>query len=89
MQVAAVLARAGLDDSARAVIRRARATAPEEDPWIDYYAANARLQLDETEEAIGLLARFLDAVPARKSYVAKDWWWKSLREHPEFLAIVE
>jgi tetratricopeptide (TPR) repeat protein len=89
MQVAAVLARAGLDDSARVVIRRARATAPEEDPWIDYYAANARLQLDETEEAIRLLERFLDAVPARKDYVAKDWWWNPLREHPEFQAIVE
>jgi serine/threonine-protein kinase len=89
MQVAAVLARAGLDDSARAVIRRARATAPEEDPWIDYYAANARLQLGETEEAIRLLARFLDAVPARKDYITKDWWWRPLREHPQFRAIVE
>jgi predicted Zn-dependent protease len=89
MDVAAVLARAGLADSSRAVIRLARATAPREDPWLDYREANARVQLGEPERAIRLLERFLDAIPARRSYVAEDWWWKPLREHPEFRAIVE
>jgi len=89
MDVAAVLARAGLADSAGAVIRLARATAPREDPWLDYREANARVQLGEPERAIRLLERFLAAIPARKSYVAEDWWWKPLREHPEFQAIVE
>jgi serine/threonine-protein kinase len=89
MDVAAVLARVGLEDSARAVIRRARAASPEENPRLDYHEANAWLQLREIEETLRLLERHLDVWPHRKSRIAKDWWFKPLRDHPEFQAIVE
>jgi serine/threonine-protein kinase len=89
MDVAAVLARARLADSARAVIRHARDSAPQADPRLDHREANARLQLGEPEEAIRLLARFLAARPDERAKVAKDWWWRPLRERPEFRALVE
>jgi TolB-like protein len=89
MDVAAVLARANLADSARAVIRQARETAPQEDPWLDQREANARLQLGEPDEALRLLACFLAARPDQRAKVAKDWWWRPLRDHPEFQALVE
>ena len=89
MDVAAVLARANLADSARAVIRQARETAPQADLRLDPREANARLQLGEPDEAIRLLARFLAARPDERAKVAKDWWWRPLRDHPEFRALVE
>lgn len=49
----------------------------------------ARLRLGETDEVFRLLAFYLEARPDRKAYVAGDWWWKSLREHPGFQALVE
>jgi serine/threonine-protein kinase len=86
LQVAAVLAQNGLADSARAVIQRARQT-ESTNPWIDYYEANARLRLNARDEALALLERFLEAIPDRKSYIANDWWWESLREDPEFVRL--
>ncbi|NIN50944.1 MAG: hypothetical protein GTN62_12660, partial [Gemmatimonadales bacterium] len=55
------------EDSARAVLSRARATT-EDDPslWTLYYEANARLLMGEEDAAIALLARFLDANPDRR-----------------------
>jgi tetratricopeptide (TPR) repeat protein len=88
MDVAAVIARAGLRDSALAVVARARAAAPQPDVRLDYREANVRLQLGEREEAIRLLARYLDARPDRKAVTAKDWWWRPLRDDPEFQALV-
>jgi len=83
-----VLARAGLPDSARAVIADVRA-AGSEDPWLDYYEANARIQLGEPDRAIALLRSFLDPLPGRRSYIGNDWWWTPLRDDPEFRALVE
>jgi serine/threonine-protein kinase len=88
MDVAAVLARAGLEDSARAVIGRARAASPEENPRLDYHEANARLQFGEVEETLRLLERYLNAQPARRSRIAKDWWFKPLREDSRFKGLV-
>jgi serine/threonine-protein kinase len=88
LQVAAVLAQNGLVDSARAVIRRARETTST-NPWTDYYEANARLRIGAREEALALLGRFLEAIPDRKSYIANDWWWESLREDSVFMRLTE
>ncbi len=88
MDVAAVLARGGNPDSARAVIRGGRAIAVADDPWLDYREAHARLQLGEQEEAMRLLGRFLDAMPDRRAYLAKDWWFRSLRGDSAFRALV-
>ena len=88
MDVAAVLARGGNPDSARAVIRGGRAIAVADDPWLDYREAHARLQLGEQEEAMRLLGRFLDAMPDRRAYLAKDWWFRSLRGDSALRALV-
>ncbi len=88
MHVAAVLARAGDSDSARAVIAIARAGEAEHDPWTDYYEAYVRHLLGEPEEAIRRLGRHLRARPSRKPYVAAEWWWGSLKEEPAFQELV-
>ena len=87
LQVAAVLARSGDADSARAVIAEVRTTSAPE-PWLDYYEANARLQLGEEGRALELLDRFVTAVPHRRSYIASDWWWRPLRDTGRFRAMV-
>jgi DNA-binding SARP family transcriptional activator/TolB-like protein/tetratricopeptide (TPR) repeat protein len=88
MQTAAVIARAGLADSALATVERARAASEESDPWLDYEEANVRLHLGETERAIELLAAFIEAVPGEKDYIAhQDWWWERLRDDPRFQAL--
>jgi tetratricopeptide (TPR) repeat protein len=84
---AGVLARAGLADSARAVVADVRAGAGD-DPWLDYYEANARVQLGDTTRAVQLLGSFLEALPSRRSYIANDWWWRPLRDDPRFRALV-
>lgn len=89
MYRAAVLARAGAEDSARAVIRRAReGAAAGGNPSIDYYEANARLRLGEPEKAIQRLASYLEASPGSRDYIARDWWWEELHDQPAFRALV-
>ena len=87
LQAAAVLARAGYADSARAVIAGVRSSGTE-DPWLDYYEANVRVQLDEPDHALDLLAAFIDRMPHRRSYIARDWWWRPLRESERFQRLV-
>lgn len=81
MLVAQVAARAGLADSARAIIRlvaddRLRAT-------FAYNEAHARLLMGEDEEAVRLLAFDL-AASADTAALAKDWWFEDLRDNPDF-----
>lgn len=84
---AGVLARAGLADSARSVVRAVR-DAGSDDPWLDYYEANARIQLGEPDRAVALLREYLSALPSRRSYIGSDWWWRPLRDRPDFQALV-
>ncbi|NIV37504.1 MAG: hypothetical protein GWN58_51225 [Anaerolineae bacterium] len=56
---------------------------------MDYYEANVRLQLGERDDAVNLLARYLDARPAQRDYIAREWWWETLRDHPRFQALLE
>lgn len=88
LQAAAVLVRAGRPDSARAVVERVRNTAGG-DPWLDYYEANVRLQLGDTDRAIRLLDRFVTAMPGRRAYIGQDWWWRPLRSDPRFRTLVD
>ncbi len=85
--VGAVLARAGLTDSATAVVERVRAAAGG-NPWIDYYAASVRLLQGERDEALRLLSSFLEAIPQRKEYIASDWMFSELWDDPRFQALV-
>lgn len=89
MDVAAVLARSGRPDSARAVIQAARGMAPAADPSLDYREAHARLQLGESEEALRLLESYLFSRPDRRANVARDPWFKPLRDDPTFRSLVE
>jgi TolB-like protein len=88
LQVAAVLARSGRPDSARAVLARIRTGNDTDDPWLDYYEANARLQLGEPDVALDRLEAFLERLPHRRSYIAKDWWWRPVRDRVRFQALV-
>ena len=90
MMVAATIARAGLKDSAHAVIERSRGT-PELDPEHDLVALEAfvRTLLGEQDEAIRLLQRYVAANPEHSFQVGGDvfWWWWDLRERPGFQAL--
>jgi len=62
MMVAAVLARAGLADSAEQVIARTKMTAPP-DPQLPYYEALARVRLKQPLVAAGLLEALVRRSP--------------------------
>jgi eukaryotic-like serine/threonine-protein kinase len=91
MMVGAILARAELPDSARAVLMDARG-----DPGIDPeqellgFEAIARTRLGDYDEAIRLLRRYVTANPDHArgflSGVEGDlhWFWRPLRNHPDF-----
>ena len=87
--VAAVLARAGLADSAVAVAVRARA-----DENIDpvrnvlYAEAFVRAILGQESETFDLLSTYLEAQPGQRGEVAKTWWFESLHDDPGFQALV-
>jgi eukaryotic-like serine/threonine-protein kinase len=87
MRVAGILGHAGLADSAEAVIRRARAAAPN-DPEMDFHEAGARMLLGDREAALRLLARDVAANPQFKSYVRVDPAFRPLWNDPRFQAMV-
>ncbi len=88
--VAAVLARSGLADSARAVIRRTRAAAtnPAAQSSLDYDEAYVRLLLGERDIALQLLAKCLRRRPENRAYVAESPWFRALHDNPRFQALV-
>jgi tetratricopeptide (TPR) repeat protein len=87
--VAAVLARAGNEDSARSVLQRARDNASGElKPWLDYTGANVMLLLGDRQQALALLDSFLEAVPQRRQYIASDWMFEDLWDDPRFKELV-
>lgn len=87
---AAVLARAGMGDSARAVVADARLAAPAEViPFLDYLEAYVRLELGERERSISLLRSFLQAAPSYRAFVARDPWFDPLRGDRQFESIVD
>jgi eukaryotic-like serine/threonine-protein kinase len=87
MRVAGILGHAGLADSAEAVIRRARAAAPN-DPEMDFHEAGARMLLGDREAALRLLARDVAANPQFKNYVRVDPIFRPLWNDPRFQAMV-
>src|SRR5262245_53824798 len=77
MMVAAVIARAGLVDSAEKVLRSARHAA-QPDPELDLHEAVARIHLRQPDSVVVLLARYLRANPQLKELVAA---------HPAFVTL--
>jgi serine/threonine protein kinase/tetratricopeptide (TPR) repeat protein len=91
MTVAAVLARAGERDSARAVGRGAeRAAGSNADLRLDltYELAYLHLLLGERAEAIRLLSEYLAARPSLRSLVSKHPRWRPLKNDPAFSRLV-
>jgi eukaryotic-like serine/threonine-protein kinase len=91
MIVAAILARAGLKDSARQVAVRSRST-PELDPTrdIELFGAFAYTLMGDKVEALKSLKTYLAANPERRANLAEDsgWWFRSLQEDPRFKELV-
>jgi serine/threonine-protein kinase len=89
--VAAVLARAGLADSARRVIERSRGD-PEVDPERELLgvAAFAYTVLGDRDAALRLLKEQMAANPAHRVGLARSshWWWRSLHDDPRFQELV-
>lgn len=89
MQVAAILARQGLADSARAVLDRARRSIPEERRvFAAYYEANVWLMLGERAQALNLIREYVDAFPGQREYMARDIYWEPIRGDSAFRAIL-
>jgi len=91
MMVAAVLARAGLADSARHVVGRARGS-PGVDPTHDLAMMETfvRLLLGDKDEALKSLKVYLAANPQRRAALAQDpgWWYRSLQDDPRYQELV-
>lgn len=83
--VAQVLARAGLADSARAVLRAVRG--PEPPAMLASHEAKVHLLLGDEDQAVDLLRLYLTHDPDT-AYLARDWWFEELRDHPGFRQLV-
>ena len=89
--VAAVLARAGLPDSARHVLERSKGNAAI-DPQKELlgYEAMARVMLGDKDEALRLLDEYLVANPKHREGFRKivHWWWRPIQDDPRFKALI-
>jgi hypothetical protein len=91
VMAAAVVARAGLNDSARHVLGRAHAPT-ESDPThdIDQDKAYVWTVLGDKTNAVRSLKAYVAANPSRGSDLGDDnnWMWRPLRDDPGFRALV-
>ena len=91
MVVAAVLARAGLADSARRVIDRSQGD-PQIDPTRDLvlFGAFAHVLIGDTTQAVGFLKRYLASNDARRAAYREDpgWWFRPITGNSEFRKLV-
>jgi TolB-like protein len=89
--VGGVLARAAMPDSARSVLLAARAEADvDPEQRLPGYEAIMRAILGDRDEAVARLKRYISANPDHQFQVEGDlhWWWRPLRDHPEFAAVI-
>ncbi|HUG41655.1 MAG TPA: hypothetical protein VMM12_14295, partial [Longimicrobiales bacterium] len=85
MLVGGVLARAGMQDSARSVWLATRAdVTPEVDPvgWTYFLEAHVRTVGGDKDQAIELLKRYAALNPGAN--FDHNWWWRPLRNHPRW-----
>ncbi|MEK6598655.1 MAG: hypothetical protein AABY91_10020, partial [Gemmatimonadota bacterium] len=81
VMVAAVLARAGLRDSALAVVGRAKRTGA---PRMDLYQAYVLTILGDTDGAIRLLAPLVAQDSSYRTFLRTSYWFLGLNEQPAF-----
>jgi tetratricopeptide (TPR) repeat protein len=90
--VAQVLNRAGMPDSARRVLVRARTNDPAIDPRGELvgYEAFVRAQLGDKKEAVDLLQKYLTEHPEHRGGFAKAnaWWWQPIQNDPRFKNLI-
>lgn len=91
MHVAGALANAGLADSARAVLLRARGDAAV-DPNRELSAIEAavRVMLGDKDVAVERLTHYLAANPNHRAGFASrtGWWWRGLQGYPPFESLI-
>jgi serine/threonine-protein kinase len=90
--VAEVLNRAGLPDSARRVLVRAKTSDPAIDPRGELmgYEAFVRAQLGDKQEAVDLLQKYLTDHPEHRGGFSKanPWWWQPIQDDPRFKRLI-
>jgi len=90
--VAQVLNRAGLPDSARRVLMRAKTSDPKIDPRGELvgYEAFVRAQLGDKKEAIELVQKYLTDHPEHRGGFsrANAWWWQPIQDDPRFKTLI-
>jgi TolB-like protein/tRNA A-37 threonylcarbamoyl transferase component Bud32 len=88
MIAAGVLARAGMADSARAVVSSAR-SGSESDPthYLAVVEAFVQVLLKNHDEAIRLLKVHLTANPGHRMG-DMGWWWRDLQDDPRFQELI-
>jgi class 3 adenylate cyclase/TolB-like protein len=90
MTAAIVVARAGLQDSARSVVETTRRSAGSDiAPYLDVYDARVQLALGNRASSIRLLRSFFNTVPDYRALIARDPWFKALAGDPAFEALVD
>lgn len=77
---AGVLARAGDTDSARAMLRRAKAAAPR-DPELLHLEAGVHVLLRDYRQALRVLGQYLEMNPAARQRIMAGRMFRPLREH--------
>ncbi|MCH8993309.1 MAG: hypothetical protein IIA44_16345, partial [Acidobacteria bacterium] len=92
MDIGGTIARAGLADSARSMLLRARdMDNPQIDPTQELLQIEAYMRslLGDNDEAIDLLKRYVAANPDHDfaHTAGTAWWWRELRGHPRFVEI--
>jgi len=93
MFVGGVLARAGLADSARAVLARAHGmvtTEVDPDQSLLGHEAYMLTLLGDLDGAVALMRQYAAAHPGHfESATGVSWWWRELMSHPDFQDLVQ
>lgn len=84
--LARVMARAGMPDSARAVLDGVREPG-RTPPSLAYDEAHVQLLLGDEAEAVRLLERYLEVDPDT-AFLREDWWFEDLRGYGPFRDLV-
>lgn len=85
LDVAKVAVRAGLEDSARAVLRQVMIEHDSIPDWAKYHAAHLHVMLGDRDEALRMLRGWRNyRGPQVAASIAKDWYFRPLHGDPAF-----